>query len=45
MSLCDALESGDQRVVEFDGDYGSAGLEEMVSHFSVAGANFDPAEI
>ena len=45
MSLCETLESGDEGAIEFNGDYGSAGLEEMVGHFAVAGADFDPAEI
>jgi len=34
--------AGDELGVEFDGVDGGAGCEEMLGHFAVAGADFDP---
>jgi len=45
MGLGQSLQSRNQGFVEFDGDYGSAGLHEMLSHLAVTGTDFDPAEV
>jgi len=45
MFVREALEAADERGIEFDGDDGSAAAEEMLGHFAVAGADFEPEEI
>ncbi len=43
MFLREALQADNERGIEFDGDHRSATAKEMLGHFAVPGADFDPA--
>lgn len=43
--VSETLKTGDERRIELDGDDGSATAKEMFGHFTMAGADFDPAVI
>ncbi len=45
MFLREALQADNERGIEFDGDHRSTAAKEMLGHFAVPGADFDPAEL